>query len=166
MGIIGAYAVLLLIILLVILPRESKQYTWVPYLLTAAIVFLLVRHFSVRYLITESELRAWKVLGGRRIPLEEVRKIEYSALRDLAPSGIMAGSVAVFGWHGRMWSPIVGTFDSIYSDPAQGLLVTAAGNPLYISPADRDAFARELSRRVRSYTGPLEKDVGHPGGGQ
>ena len=61
-----------------------------------------------------------------------------------------------------MWSPRVGPFDAIYSDPAHGLLVTAGEIPVYISPVDIDGFARELSRRVRSYTGPLAVDVGGP----
>jgi PH (Pleckstrin Homology) domain-containing protein len=156
---------MLLIVLLVILPRETSTYAWVPYLLSAVIVLLLARYLSIHYTITESQLRASKILGGRKIALEEVRKIEYSALRELAPSGIMAGSGAVFGWHGRMWSPMIGSFDTVFTDPAHGLLVTDTGNPLYISPKDVDAFARELSRRVRSYTGPLETDVGHPGRG-
>lgn len=61
-----------------------------------------------------------------------------------------------------MWSPTIGQFDAIYTDPAKGLLVTAGEVPLYLSPRDPDEFARELSRRVRSYTGPLQVDVGYP----
>ena len=96
------------------------------------------------------------------MPLEEIRGIEYAALRDLAPTGAFA-AFGPIGWHGRMWSPEHGTFDSVFSDPARGLFISNAGNPLYISPTNPDAFARELSRRVRSFTGPLERDVGHPG---
>ena len=52
--------------------------------------------------------------------------------------------------------------DAIYTD-SRGLLVTGGSVPLFLSPHDPTAFARELSRRVRSYTGPLEVDVGAGG---
>jgi len=136
----------------------------VPYALIALLVLFLGRYFSTHYSIDDSFLRASRFLGGRRIPLEEVRRIEYSALRDLAPSGLMA-ALGPWGWRGRMWSPVIGPFDSVFTDPANGLLVSGPGHPLFLSPRDPAGFARELSRRVRSYTGPLEADVGHPGAG-
>jgi len=163
-GVVVTYAILLVVILVVLVPREPASFLWVPYGLTAVIVFFLARYFSTRYSIDDEHLRATRILGGRRIPLDEIRRIEYSALRDLAPSG-MAAALGPWGWHGRMWSPVIGHFDSVFTDPSRGLLVTGPGNPLFLTPADPEAFARELSRRVRSYTGPLEKDVGHPGAG-
>jgi len=160
-AVIGTYVVLLLLIVFVLIPRESASYLWVPYALAAVILLFLVRYFSTHYTIDDSFLRASRLLGGRRVALEEVRRIEYSALRDLAPTGVMA-AFGPWGWRGRMWSPVIGAFDSVFTDPANGILVTAADFPLYFSPKDPEAFARELSRRVRSYTGPLEVDVGHP----
>ena len=97
--------------------------------------------------------------------LEEVRRIEYSSLRDLAPTGGWFG-VGSWGWRGRMWSPEVGEFDSVYTDAARGLLVTAGTHPLYLSPSDLEEFAKELSRRVRSSPARCAKDVGSPGGSQ
>jgi len=164
-GVLAAYGIILVVVILLILPHETPQYVWVPYLLVAVVFLLVIRYLTTRYRIDDSNLVATKFLGGRRISLDQVRKIEYAALRDLAPSGFMAGTVGTFGWRGRMWSPLIGSFDSVYTDPSRGLLVTPAGQPLYISPVDPEVFARELSRRVRSYTGPLEKDVGHPGPG-
>lgn len=160
-GVIGTYVVLLLIIVFVLIPREPSSSWWVPYALAILIALFLGRYFSTHYTIDDSFLRASRILGGRRVPLEEVRRIEYSALRDLAPSGLMA-ALGPWGWRGRMWSPVIGRFDSIFTDPANGILVTGPEYPLYFSPRDPEAFARELSRRVRSYTGPLEVDVGHP----
>ena len=61
-----------------------------------------------------------------------------------------------------MWSPVIGRFDSIHTDAVRGVLVTAGEYPLYVSPRDPAAFARELSRRVRSYSGRLAVDVGDP----
>jgi energy-coupling factor transporter transmembrane protein EcfT len=132
---------------------------WVPVLLVAVTFLFLARYLSTTYSMNDSFLRAARILGGRRVRLEEVRKIEYANLRDLGSTGGMLGG---WGWRGRMWSPLVGHFDAIFTDPSQGLLVSADGAPLYITPVDRVAFARELSRRVRSYTGPLEADVGDP----
>ncbi len=60
-----------------------------------------------------------------------------------------------------MWSPYVGKFDGIYTDPA-GILVSASGVPLFISPRNPEEFARELSRRARSYSGSLVVDHGRP----
>ncbi|MGB6499960.1 MAG: PH domain-containing protein [Thermoplasmata archaeon] len=163
-AVIGTYVALALIVMLILLPRESAGYTWVPYLLTGILAFLLARYLSVRYTLDDTNLRASRLLGGRRIPLEEIRGIEFSALRDLTPTSSMA-ALGPVGWHGRMWSPQIGTFDSVFTDAAHGLLLTTAENPIFISPRDPVGFARELSRRVRSYTGPLEHDVGHPGSG-
>lgn len=162
-AVVVVYVVLLLVLLFVVVPREATTFAWVPYFLSALIVFLVVRYLSTTYRIDESELRAARLLGGRKIPLDQIRRIEYSALRDLAATGMLA--LGPIGWHGRLWSPVIGEFDTVFTDAGRGLLVTAAGNPLYISPQNPEEFARELSRRVRSYTGPLEKDVGHPGPG-
>ncbi|MGP8077277.1 MAG: PH domain-containing protein [Thermoplasmata archaeon] len=161
-AVVVTYAVLILLFLF--LPHGVTKYGWVPTLFVALLVFLLARYLSARYSIDDSDLRAFRLLGGRRIPLEEVRRIEYCSLRDLSPTGAFAG-LGPLGWRGRMWSPEIGTFDSVFTDPARGVLVTAGENPLYLSPSDPEAFARELSRRVRSYIGPLERDVGHPGPG-
>jgi hypothetical protein len=120
-------------------------------------VFFLVRYLSTSYSIDDVYLRAWRIAGGRRIHLADVRKIEVIRLRDLSPTGFFGS----WGWRGRMWSPLIGHFDAIYSDPT-GLLLTADGVPLFISPRHAGEFARELSRRVRSYTGPLAVDAGAP----
>jgi hypothetical protein len=164
-AVLGAYVVLLLLVIFVVTPRSSSSALWVPYVLVALTLLFLVRYVTTSYSIDETCLRARKFLGGRKVLLEEVRRIEYSSLRDLAPTGGWFG-VGSWGWRGRMWSPSVGEFDSVYTDAARGLLVTAGTHPLYLSPSDREEFAKELSRRVRSYNGPLAKDVGSPGGSQ
>ncbi len=132
---------------------------WAPWAIGIFLVASLGRYLSTSYRVDDTSLSAWRLLGGRRVRLDEVRKIEYASLRDLAPTGGLLGS---WGWRGRMWSPVVGRFDSIYTDASRGLLVSAGDVPLYISPRDPDAFARELSRRVRSYSGRLAVDVGDP----
>jgi hypothetical protein len=162
LAVVIVYLVLIAIVLGVILPRGASSLAWVPYFLAGLLALLLVRYLSTHYSIDDSYLRATKLLGGRRIALEEVRKIEFASLRDLVSISAMSG-MGAWGWHGRQYSTLVGEFDSIYTDPARGLLITAGGFPLYISPHHLDDFARELSRRVRSYTGPLVADVGVPG---
>ncbi len=160
-AVVGAYAFLLLLIALVLGPRSVAGYLWVPYFLGAVTVFFLVRYLSTRYTIDDSFLRAWRILGGRRIPLEEIRGIEFANFRDLSPTGSAIG-LGAWGWRGRVFSPVIGEFDAIFTEPAHGLLVTAGTHPLFLSPRHPEEFARELSRRVRSYTGPLLKDVGAP----
>ncbi len=154
---IGVYGVLLLVLYFVVRPSPAVSY---PYGIDAIIVvtlFFLVRYLSTSYSVDDVHLHAWRIAGGRRIRLADVRKIEMVRLRDLSPTGFFGS----WGWRGRMWSPVIGPFDAVYSDPT-GLLVTADGVPLFISPRHLDEFARELSRRVRSYTGPLAVDAGAP----
>jgi len=162
-GVLGAYVVLAVLIAVVVAPRATGRFVVVPYLLLAVTVLFLVRYLSTRYTLNDTDLLAARILGSRRVALEDVRAIEYANLRDLSPTGGFMG-MGSWGWRGRMHSVLIGEFDSIYTDAANGLLVTAGAYPLYISPRDPDAFARELSRRVRSYTGPLAKDVGNPTG--
>ena len=155
-GVIAIYLVLALII--VYFARGGSVENTTPaisYLLVGVTLFFLLRYLSTSYLLDDSTLRARRILGSRVIRLETVRKIEYANLRDLGPVG-MFGS---WGYRGRMWSPTIGSFDAIYTD-SRGLLVTAGDHPLFISPYRGDEFARELSRRVRSYVGELEVDVG------
>lgn len=152
---IGAYTVLIVIILLIF--RTPTGQFWVPYVLIAVVGLLLVRYLSTRYVLDDTYLYARRILGGQRVALEEVRQIDYASIRDLSPVGLFGS----WGWRGRMWSTRIGTFDSIYTDTF-GLLVSPSGIPLFISPADPAGFARELSRRVRSFSGPLEVDVGDP----
>lgn len=155
LGVIGFYLVL---ILGLIYASYAQAYSSVPYiteLLVVVLLLFLARYASTRYSLDAETLSAWRLFGSRRVRLEEVRKIEFANLRDLGPVGILGG----WGWRGRMWSPLVGRFDSIHTASA-GLLVTAGPVPLFISPPDPAAFARELSRRVRSYNETLEVDVG------
>jgi hypothetical protein len=158
-GVIGLYVFIILVILFLLPSDIPTRYSWSGYVLAALAVLFLARYISTTYSMNDSFLRAARILGGRRVRLEQVRKIEYTSIRDLGSTGGMLGS---WGWRGRMWSAQVGFLDAIFTDPSQGILVTADGVPLYISPIDRVAFARELSRRVRSYTGPLATDVGDP----
>jgi hypothetical protein len=152
---IAAYLVLLGIIYLLI--RDPGGNYWVPWALTAIVLFLLARYLSTHYVLDETSLRASRLLGGRRLALEDIRQIDYASLRDLSPVGFFGS----WGWRGRMWSPRLGTIDLIYTD-TYGLLIETTDVPIFISPSDPAAFARELSRRVRSFTGPLELDVGDP----
>ena len=154
--VVGMYVVLFVLMVL-ILPHTGDA-LWVVGLLLFLIAFFLVRYLTTTYSMNDTFLRSWRVGGSRRIHLESIRRIEYGSMRELAPTGF----VGSWGWRGRMWSPRIGSFDAVYTDPVQGLLLSGEGVPIYISPNDLDGFARELSRRVRSYTGALDVDVGAP----
>jgi len=156
-GVVAIYVVFLIIVVALIESHTLTTGDALPWFLVAIIILFLARYFSTTYTVDDTHLRAWRILGGRRIALAEVRKIEYSALRDLSPTGFFGA----WGWRGRMWSPVIGHFDSIHTE-AVGLLVTVGDYPLFLSPRDAPAFARELSRRVRSYSGRLPVDVGDP----
>jgi hypothetical protein len=158
-GVVGAYAVLLVLVVLFVAPKVQRGYDWATYLLLGVILLFLVRYLTTEYTLDDTHLHAWTILGGRRVPLDEVRAIEYASLRDLSPTGGMLSSWVM---RGKMYSPTIGEFDLVFTDAARGLLVSAGPYPLYISPRSPEGFARELSRRVRSYTGPLLKDVGNP----
>ncbi len=158
-GVVGLYGFLLIVILLLFRGAAGAAYWWVPWFLGIAVIVMLARYLSTNYRIDDSQLQARRLFGGREVPLEDVRRIEYTALRDLAPGGTFFGG---WGWRGRMWSPIIGRFDAIHTDAAFGILVTAGDEPVYISPQDPQGFARGLSRRVRSYSGRLAVDVGDP----
>ncbi len=164
-GVLVAYALLLVLVGVLFVPTSMGPPGWGAWVLIGLVGFFLARYLSTTYTLDDVHLRAWRILGGRRVPLEEVRRIEYARLRDLAPT-TGAFSLGSFGWRGRMYSVTIGEFDAVYTDAGSGLLVSAGTVPLFLSPHRREEFARELSRRVRSYTGPLVKDVGAPGPGQ
>jgi hypothetical protein len=158
-GVVGIYGAFLIVIYFLVRTEPLTTAAWLPWFLAGVVVLFLVRYFSTIYTIDDTHLRAWRILGGCRVALSDIRKIEFSALRDLSPTGFFGA----WGWRGRMWSPQVGHFDSIHTE-ARGILVTGGVDPLFISPRDPVAFARELSRRVRSYSGRLSVDVGDPDG--
>jgi hypothetical protein len=155
--VVGTY-VFLIILLFLILPTAGLRSGWAFEVILLLFIFFLIRYLSTFYSINDTHLRAWRIFGSRRIPLAQVREIEYSSIRDLGPTGFIGS----WGWRGRMWSPSIGKFDAVYTDPARGILVSEGDVPLYISPVNMPEFARELSRRVRSYTGRLAVDVGDP----
>ncbi|MGD0718941.1 MAG: PH domain-containing protein [Thermoplasmata archaeon] len=156
-GVIGTYLVLLILAILTV-PGSLISGAWyVPYLLYAMILFFLARYLSTHYTMDADRLHASRILGSRRVNLHEVRKIQFVNFRDLSPGGFFGS----WGWRGRMWTPVLGRIDAIYTT-SKGIMITAGGVPLYISPRDPPAFARELSRRVRSYRGPLSVDDGAP----
>ena len=151
---------MLILIVLLLLPSSADLLTiYAPWILGALLTIFLLRYVSTTYSLNDTHLSAWRIFGGRRVPLAEIRKIQYSSMRDLGPTGGIFGS---WGWRGRMWSPQIGRFDAIYTDASKGLLVTVGEVPMYITPVDLTEFARELSRRVRSYSGRLVADVGDP----
>jgi hypothetical protein len=152
---VGVYVFVILLLLVVVIRTPYLLNADALYGLIVICLFFLARYASTSYRIDDSYLYARRLVGSRRIPLSEIRKIEAMRLRDLSPTGFFGS----WGYRGRMWSPFVGKLDAIYTDPA-GLLVTPDDIPLFISPRDPTDFARELSRRVRSYTGPLGVDVG------
>jgi hypothetical protein len=152
---VGVYVVVVLLLIFVVGRSPLVPNIYAIYFLVGAALFFLARYLSTNYRIDDTYLYARRILGTRRVPLAQIRKIEFMRLRDLSPTGF-TGS---WGLRGRMWSPLIGPMDAIYTDPT-GLLVTEGDVPLFISPKDHDAFARELSRRVRSYTGPLKVDAG------
>ena len=157
LGVVGFYLVLIALLLVAGQNPSFETLPTIIYLFAAVLVVFLARYLSTRYWMDAERLGAWRIFGSRTVRLEEVRRIERANLRDLGPVG-MIGS---WGWRGRMWSPTIGSFDAIQT-VSDGILVTVGRVPLFISPRDPTEFARELSRRVRSYTGPLEVDVGAP----
>jgi hypothetical protein len=154
-AVVVVYLFLTALLLLVAGRSSVISSPYVTYLLVGVILLFLVRYLSTHYVMDDRCLHARRILGTRNVPFETVRRIEFANLRDLGPVGIFGS----WGYRGRMWSPTIGSFDAIYTD-SRGLLVTAGTYPLFLSPRDPESFARELSRRVRSYTGPLEVDVG------
>jgi Bacterial PH domain len=157
--VIGVYVFMIVLVVYVVGFRSSIGFSWVTYLLLAVTVLFLLRYLSVSYVLDDTRLTARTLFGNSRVVLEEVRSIEYASLRDLAPTG---GGIFSWVWRGKLYSQTIGDFDAVFTDAAFGILVTAGAYPLYISPRRPQEFARELSRRARSYTGPLRKDVGHP----
>ena len=149
--------VVLILVMVLLLPHSGSG-LWVLGVLLGALLFFLARYLSTTYSMNDTVLRAWRLGGSRRIHLESVHRIEYGSMRELGGTGF----VGSWGWRGRLWSPFVGPFDAVYTDPVKGIIVTGEGVPIYFSPNDLEKFARELSRRVRSYTGPLDVDVGAP----
>ena len=154
---LGVYVVVILLLYFVVLRSSIATNAYAVYFIIGATVFLLLRYLSTNYTIDDTFLYARRLFGSRRVPLRDVRKIEFYKLRDLSPTGFFGS----WGYRGRMWSPYIGKFDGIYTDPA-GILVSETGVPLFISPSQPERFARELSRRARSYAGPLAVDHGHP----
>ena len=156
-GVMIVYVVLALILIFVGFHGGGLVANWGVEVVLAIIAIFLARYLSTRYLIDADRFVAWRLFGSRRIQLEDIRRIEYGNLRDLG----MVGFFGSWGWRGRVWSPVIGKFDAVYTTTS-GLLITAGPIPLFISPKDPPGFARELSRRVRSYSGRLAADVGDP----
>jgi len=153
--VVGFY--LFLVVILIVVGGNSAIVGYPPaiFFLSGVLLLFLGRYLSTRYAVDSDYLRAWRLFGTRKVRLDSIRAIEYGNLRDLGPVGFFGS----WGWRGRMWSPSIGPFDSIQTG-THGLLVTGESVPLFISPKNSLELARELSRRVRSYTGALERDVG------
>ncbi len=154
---IGAYTIIAVLLLATGRASVVSSFPYVTDILAALFFIFLARYLSTRYWLGAETFTAWRLFGSRRFRLEQVRRIEFANLRDLSPVGFIGS----WGWRGRMWSPVVGHFDSVYT-VSDGVLISAGKVPLFISPKDPAGFARELSRRVRSVTGPLAVDVGAP----
>ena len=149
-----AFYLILAGILLLVNDRSNFIFPSFPAVLALILLLFLVRYVSTRYSLDSEQLLAWRLFGSRRVRLEEIRRIEYANLRDLGPVGL----IGTWGWRGRVWSPTVGKFDTVHT-VSDGLLISAGDVPLFVSPADPRGFARELSRRARSWGVELEPDA-------
>jgi PH (Pleckstrin Homology) domain-containing protein len=118
----------------------------VPEFLITVLFLFLARNVSTYYVLDDHAIYARRLFGSRTIALEQIRAIEFANLRDLGPVSFFGG----WGWRGRMWSPLIQTFDAIHT-VSPGILVTAGDVPLFVSPKNPEEFAEELSRRARSY---------------
>jgi len=156
---VGTYLFFVLLLLLATRVRQVSTFPFINEVLAGLFAVFLARYLSTHYWLDADRLLAWRLFGSRSVRLEQIRRIQYGNIRELSPVSFFGS----WGWRGRMWSPFIGRFDSVYT-VSEGLVVTAGATPLFISPRDPTRFARELSRRVRSYTGPLEVDVGAPPG--
>jgi len=141
------YIVLALLIVYATLHSSFTSNPLVPEFLIAVIFLFLARYASTYYVLDDRALYARRLFGSRSVKLDEVRRVEYANLRDLGPVSFFGG----WGWRGRMWSPLIQTFDAIHT-VSPGVLVTVGEVPLFISPKHRDEFGEELSRRVRSFS--------------
>lgn len=74
-GVIVAYAIIGLLLVLVVGRESSVGFGWPLYFLLAVTVFFLARYLSTRYVLDDTNFTAWRLFGSRRIPLEEVRAI-------------------------------------------------------------------------------------------
>lgn len=144
-AVIGFYAVLIGL-LLWLEPRTSFAIPSLPLLLAAILAVYLARYLTTRYVLDAETLGALRLFGSRRVRLEEVRAIELANLRDIGSIGMFG----TWGWRSRVFSPLLGPFETIHT-VSSGLLVTVGAVPLFISPRDPTAFGRELSRRARSW---------------
>jgi hypothetical protein len=156
-GTVGVYLVIIGLLLITSRASQVSTFPFINEVLAGLFAVFLIRYVTTQYHLDADRLHAWRAFGSRTVRYESVRRIVYANLRELGP----VSYIGSWGWRGRMWSPFVGKFDSIYT-VSNGLMIFAGPVPLFISPKDPAAFARELSRRVRSYTGPLEEDVGAP----
>jgi hypothetical protein len=125
-----------------------------PALLAVILLVYLARYASTRYVMDSDTLIAGRLFGSRRVHLEQIRRVELANLRDLGPVGLLG----TWGWRGRVWSPTIGTFDCIHT-VSPGVLVSVGAVPMFLSPRDPMGFARELSRRARSWGVELEPDA-------
>jgi Ca2+/Na+ antiporter len=139
-AVVGTYLFLMLMLYLLTLWVHLSVYAAIG--LIAILVLYLVRFLTMSYTIGEETLRATRIFGSRVVPLDTVRKVDLSSLRDLAP----VGWSGTWGWRSRMWSPVIGHFDNI-SSVHLGLTVYGDGVPFFISPKDREAFLSELDKR-------------------
>ena len=158
-AVIGVYVFLILVLIVIFPLRNTLAYSWAPWAVAALFVLFLARYMSTSYSIDDSYLRAWRILGGRRIALEKVNKIEYDNLatwdRRADSSGPGAGTVGCGAPRSAALTPSIRT-------PRREFSSRRRGCPSTSPPFDVPEFARELSRRVRSYTGRLLVDVGDP----
>ena len=144
-GVVGLYIALILLILLLIQgPGYDSPY--LSLLLAAVLAVYLIRYLTTHYVMDAETLSARRLFGSRTVRLETIRSVELANLRELGTMGMFG----TWGWRSRVYSTFVGSFDSIHT-VSPGVLISSGNVPMFLSPHDPVAFARELSRRARSW---------------
>jgi hypothetical protein len=155
-GVFVFYAFLILIMVWVYLRGSADIVSsyLVPFILLLLIVYY-IRYMSTHYRIDGRSFYASRLFGSRKLALRNIRKVQRANLRELGGIGMLG----TWGWRGRVWSPILGPYDTVHTT-SEGLLVTGLKVPVFISPRDPEAFQRELVRRVRAESGDEPPDTG------
>ena len=121
---------------------SMKVAALLPLLVVATSVLFMVRG----YVVTADEILVRRPLWSTRF---ERAKLESAAVDPAALRGSIRlfGNGGLFSFTGLFRSPKLGRYRAYVTDPSRSVVLRFADRVVVISPADPDAFVRDVSRR-------------------
>lgn len=116
----------------------------IPIALLTGCALFLIRGYTVE----AGGLTIRRLFWTHRVPLEGLQEVRWDP-EAMRGSVRLFGNGGVFSFSGLFWNRKLGKYRAFVTDPSRAVVLRLSRRTVVVSPADPEAFIREVEERVR-----------------